>query len=291
LRHRHLASDRSREYKEDPDAIFLIDGVPTTAPDIESHRFVVFLSPNEHWFRKMEKEGTHLELYMPFWDAEELMDAVDKLDIKDEVAPLDVESSPRDDARHVQEVVYRSNIAGGTARVCLECDDVAYKEELDGLKYAAATVDLATGMAMVQGEKPRVVRHRLYHFIPDDEVFLSSLKVASPYVEKLLRDRLKKLTVNGKERFKSMIASTGEAAALNGSIHENDVHDLLKTGTSLVAHQLSGNGVAPLGDLVLELPTSVSDGLSRTSSRRPICRAARTSNRRPRRSSRSTGST
>lgn len=76
------------EYEEDPDAIFLFDGPAGMAP--RRHRYVVCTNPSASWFRGRWKHRTHRTMSLPLWDAEELMDAVDSLDIEEELPLLDV---------------------------------------------------------------------------------------------------------------------------------------------------------------------------------------------------------
>ncbi|KAJ3310798.1 hypothetical protein HDV04_004663 [Boothiomyces sp. JEL0838] len=59
------------------DALHLYDGPPNMEPP--DNKMVCFTSPNYDWFRSMEKELTHIQLYMPTWDLDELLIANNEL--------------------------------------------------------------------------------------------------------------------------------------------------------------------------------------------------------------------
>lgn len=253
--------DLSAQYSEDSDAIFLLDGPPNMAPPF-AKRYVVFTSPNERWFRSMRKEESHTRLYLPLWDAEELLDAVDMLQLSTVLGRLYVDAFPRDDhGRHVQEVMYRYDVFGGVARPCLSVKMEFVQLELNELKRAVDAVDIEAGAAMLKGDEPKEMRHRLYHCVPSDNLIFSTLKLASPYVTHLLCDQLEQMKDEDKERLKSAVEKTPEAAVLYGSIQERSVHRALEKGAQLDARQLVGNDEALVGNLNLEILASNRVGL------------------------------
>lgn len=94
-----------------------------------------------------DKECTHLLLYLPLWDAEELIDAVDVLDLSSKLAQLNVKKFPRHKgSRHTLDVAYRFDLFGGVARECLESDKLTLNRHIKALEQAIATIDLATGI-------------------------------------------------------------------------------------------------------------------------------------------------
>lgn len=145
-----------------------------------------------------DKECTHLLLYLPLWDAEELVDAVDVLDISSKLAQLNVKKFPRrKGSRHTLDVAYRFDLFGGVARECLESDKLTLNRHIKALEQAIATIDLATGI-------PRPKR-----------VYDENLKLASGYVTQLLRKQCSLINDEATTHSKSIMELPPEAAALD----------------------------------------------------------------------------
>lgn len=161
------------------------------------------------------KERTHTPLYMPLWDVKEVLDAVDALQLTSELGRLCVDTFPRDDCgRHNEEVVYRYNVFGGVARLCLGDDIEFVQRELEELNSAVNLVDIDAVTAMVNGDEPKEMRHELFHCVPSDNLIFLNLKLASPYIAQLLCDRLEHIKGEDKERLKSAVKKTPEASVL-----------------------------------------------------------------------------
>lgn len=193
----------------------------------------------------------HLLLYMPLWDAQELMDAADTLQLRI-TRPLQVDDAfPRDRAtgRHDQEVLYRFDVFGGTARPCLVDDDVHAQFlnlQLQELQSAISSVRLLligwTGWRSVGDVGFKDKRLALYHYVPSIDVYNASLQLASPYAIQLLCTQIKALSEADRKHFVAAVKLSSEAATLYRCVLVESTHELLGTGSYVNARQLEANG-------------------------------------------------
>ena len=100
------------EYDEIPEiknAMYFYDNSPLKLP--KYGQMVAFACPNDDWFRSIRSRKNHMKLYMPVWEFDELLDAIECLGIR--IGP--------------KELTSRFNSFGGVPRYCL-CDGHYYHQ-------------------------------------------------------------------------------------------------------------------------------------------------------------------
>ncbi|TMW63951.1 hypothetical protein Poli38472_014656 [Pythium oligandrum] len=229
-------------YEQYSDALVLLDGPPTAEP--KELKFVTFTSPNEDWFKKVDKESYHVKIYMPLWEEDELTEAVEMLELRDQFERLDLgEEFPRPagDLRYQKEEVYRFDVFGGVAHVCLSTRYEFVTDQLERLKDAIDAADTASTRAVFK--RP-------------------TLQLASEYVKILLSLRILALSEEAKANLKNAIDKQPESAVLYGFIHEQCVHSQLKNQYDLVARQLvRSNAVRTARSVITSDPNKTGEPL------------------------------
>ncbi|KAJ3321810.1 hypothetical protein HDV06_003812, partial [Boothiomyces sp. JEL0866] len=208
-------------------ALHLYDGPPNMEPP--DNKMVCFTSPNYDWFRSMEKELTHIQLYMPTWDLDELLIANNELQlgISEEVL----------NERYLH--------VGG------ECS----QNNGDKIKKIDSQVKLQDCLEY-QGSNASDLSHRIFHFIPSYEetdyykvqfgstVFLPTtytFQICSNRTRDAILTRIQKMNDSEREKLVEWLKGDSKSATLLGWLFEGFCNEFLKNGGELEMHKLSDN--------------------------------------------------
>ncbi|RLN51529.1 hypothetical protein BBJ28_00027008, partial [Nothophytophthora sp. Chile5] len=199
--------------------LFLCDG-PPTGPR-HGGQMVVFPSPNEKWVRFSEK--LDCDLYMPLWTREELHEAA-------RVLALDIDG---------YEIDRRFEIFGGAARECLLFRQGGVNK---ATKYIQGAIGAITNQDELQhlllGKADNAIRDCLLHYEPRPTRKRKTVKLASPFVEQKLAERMSVMTYEERESLRKLLRGLPEAASLHEWLFKVESHDALRQGRQLRARLL-----------------------------------------------------
>lgn len=195
--------------------LFLCDGPPETPPS--DGQVVVFTSPNKDWLRLVRKD--YCTYYMPLWTLEELQQAA-----------VELRFSLRD-----EDIEARFEIFGGEARSCLSLkaqSNTKIRELVETIDEISSSEELRNLLSLKENT---VTSHRLLHYVPDQDGFKDSTKLASPFVVQKLSERMLMLTNHNREDMRLLFSAIPQAGALFGYIFEVDAHEALRRKRSFSA--------------------------------------------------------
>ena len=101
-------------------ALYLYDGAPDVEPD--EAKMVCFTSPNISWLDSIDHAPDHKVLFMPPWTLDELQEAVYLLD-RQFFPKIPIMED------RLALVAERFNTVGGSARYCLQFEELIYADE------------------------------------------------------------------------------------------------------------------------------------------------------------------
>lgn len=223
------------------DALYLYDGPPNMKPP--RNKMVCFTSPNYDWFRSMEKELTHIQLYMPTWDLDELLIANNelRLGISEEV------------------INERYLYIGGVPRYCLclvkDKFEDAVKTMADKIKKIDSHVKLQDCLEY-QGSNAYDLSHRIFHFIPYYREtdyykiqFGSTVSLPTTYTFQICSDRtrdailtrIQEMDYADRKRLVQWLKGDSKSATLLGWLFEGFCNEFLKNGIELELRKLLEN--------------------------------------------------
>ncbi|KAJ3270982.1 hypothetical protein HDV01_007132, partial [Terramyces sp. JEL0728] len=240
------------------DALHLYDGPPNMEPS--DNKLVCFTSPNFDWFRSMEKQGPHIQLYMSTWDSDELLIANDELNlgIRKEV------------------INERYLYVGGVPRYCLCLDDFRYEgaanKMLDKITKINSFVSLADSL-QYKGSNPSNLIHRIFHFVPvykktdyykiqfgSENVWLPvdyKLQVCSEQIRDAITDRIQEMSDAERKNLVQWLKGDSKSATILGWLFEGFCNEFLKNGRELELHKLSDNNIVEMTpDEIITLPAN-----------------------------------
>ncbi|RLN91488.1 hypothetical protein BBJ28_00024084 [Nothophytophthora sp. Chile5] len=209
--------------------LFLCDGPPTRPRD--DGQMVVFTSPNEKWLKISKKR--YCDFYMPLWTREELHEAA-------LVLALDIDGD---------EIDRRFEIFGGVARECL----LFHQADVDNAtEYIQGAIGAITKQDELQhlllGKADSAIRHYLLHYEPRPIRKRKTVKLASPFVEQKLAERMSVMTFEQRESLRKLLRGVPEAASLHEWFFEVESHDALRQGRQLRARLLPVSEATAVND-------------------------------------------
>ena len=141
-----------RTIPEIEDAMYLYDGPPRGTPP--TGRMVAFVSPNDDWFRNVDKRNFHMKLYMKVWSLAELQEA-------DTCLELEIGSD---------ELASRYYFFGGLARYCLADKDTVRDAKSDFMAKFTNSLATENSIERIYEGGSSQMCHRVFHYEPVDVV-------------------------------------------------------------------------------------------------------------------------
>jgi Crinkler effector protein N-terminal domain len=194
--------------------LYLYDGPPLGhPPDV---KMIAFTSPHFMWLSSMRKHASHLTLFMPTWDLNELC-------VANEILQLNIDKN---------ELIKQYALFGGSARYCLSTSPTFISSARSDIDTFISEINdiFELKKLFIGTSNIKDVVHHIMQFIPEDSLHMAKLYPASPAISIKLYKQIKEKLIQEQVLLMDYLNGIEKGSIYSAWLFETSIHDCFLNG-------------------------------------------------------------